>query len=61
MNVRKFAITDATLERSPGQEGDVFAGNLAVRFPCHRGVEDPARFRVAQEIGPDPAVQDVIG
>lgn len=28
MKVRKFAITDAELERSPGQDGDVFAGNL---------------------------------
>lgn len=28
MEVRKFAIADATLERSPGQDGDVFAGNL---------------------------------
>ena len=28
MNVRKFAIADASFERSPGQEGEVFAGNL---------------------------------
>lgn len=28
MKVRKFAITDAVLERSPGQNGDVFAGNV---------------------------------
>jgi hypothetical protein len=28
MNVRKFAIADATLERSPGQDADVFVGNL---------------------------------
>ncbi|MCW5736734.1 MAG: AraC family ligand binding domain-containing protein [Enhydrobacter sp.] len=26
--VRKFAISDAVLERSPGQKGDVFAGNV---------------------------------
>jgi hypothetical protein len=26
--VRKFTITDAVLERSPGQDGDVFVGNL---------------------------------
>jgi ethanolamine utilization protein EutQ (cupin superfamily) len=28
MKVRKFAITDAVFERSPGQDGDVFAGNV---------------------------------
>jgi ethanolamine utilization protein EutQ (cupin superfamily) len=28
MIVRKFAIADASFERSPGQEGDVFAGNV---------------------------------
>ena len=26
--VRKFALTDATFERSPGQDGDVFTANL---------------------------------
>ncbi|GLK82912.1 cupin domain-containing protein [Ancylobacter defluvii] len=28
MKVRKFTIADAALERSPGQEADVFVGNL---------------------------------
>ncbi|WP_423604251.1 hypothetical protein [Sphingomonas sp. MS122] len=28
MPVRKFAVADAVLERSPGQDGDVFAGNV---------------------------------
>lgn len=28
MKVRKFALSDAALERSPGQDGDVFVGNL---------------------------------
>lgn len=28
MTVRKFAVTDASFERSPGQDGDVFAGNV---------------------------------
>jgi ethanolamine utilization protein EutQ (cupin superfamily) len=28
MKVRRFTITDAALERSPGQDGDVFVGNL---------------------------------
>jgi ethanolamine utilization protein EutQ (cupin superfamily) len=28
MTVRKFALADAVLERSPGQEADVFVGNL---------------------------------
>ncbi len=26
--VRKFAVADASFERSPGQDGDVFAANL---------------------------------
>ena len=26
--VRKFAIADASFERSPGQDGEVFAGNV---------------------------------
>jgi ethanolamine utilization protein EutQ (cupin superfamily) len=28
MKVQKFAIADAPLERSPGQQADVFVGNL---------------------------------
>ena len=28
MVVRKFAIADATFERSPGQDGEVFTGNV---------------------------------
>ena len=28
MIVRKFAVADASFERSPGQDGEVFAGNV---------------------------------
>lgn len=28
MEVRKFAVADASFERSPGQEADIFAANL---------------------------------
>jgi ethanolamine utilization protein EutQ (cupin superfamily) len=28
MIVRKFAVSDASFERSPGQDGEVFAGNV---------------------------------
>ena len=28
MQVRKFAVADAPFERSPGQDGEVFAGNV---------------------------------
>ncbi|MBB4256838.1 AraC family ligand binding domain-containing protein [Bradyrhizobium sp. CIR3A] len=28
MKVRKFAAADASFERSPGQDGDIFAGNV---------------------------------
>jgi ethanolamine utilization protein EutQ (cupin superfamily) len=28
MKVRKFAVADAVMERSPGQDADIFTGNL---------------------------------
>ncbi|MFN7104643.1 MAG: ethanolamine utilization protein [Pseudorhizobium sp.] len=28
MNVQKFSLSDASLERSPNQEADIFAGNV---------------------------------
>lgn len=28
MKVQKFALDDATMERSPGQDGDIYAGNV---------------------------------
>ena len=28
MTVRKFAVADAAFERSPGQDADIFAGNV---------------------------------
>ena len=28
MKLRKLALTDATMERSPGQDGEIFTGNL---------------------------------
>lgn len=28
MTIHKFAIADVSLERSPGQDGDIFVGNL---------------------------------
>lgn len=28
MKVRKFGLGDASLERSPGQQGDIYAGNV---------------------------------
>ncbi|EJN09474.1 ethanolamine utilization protein [Bradyrhizobium sp. YR681] len=28
MKVRKFTIDDASFDRSPGQDGDIFAGNV---------------------------------
>ena len=31
MIVRKFALADASFERSPGQDGEVFAGNVIDR------------------------------
>jgi ethanolamine utilization protein EutQ (cupin superfamily) len=31
MTVRKFAVSDASFERSPGQDGEIFAANVVDR------------------------------
>ena len=33
MKVRKFGLGDASLERSPGQQGDIYAGNVIDQRP----------------------------
>ena len=34
MEVRKFTVADAMFERSPGQDADVFAGNVVDQRDC---------------------------
>ncbi|HXI05078.1 MAG: ethanolamine utilization protein [Bradyrhizobium sp.] len=60
MNVRKFAITDATLERSPGQEGDVFAGNLVDQRHGGAITVGYGRYAPGQSISETLAVDDVM-
>lgn len=54
MPVRKFAIADAALERSPGQDGDVFAGNVVDQ-------RDGAPITIGfGRYGPDQAIHETM-
>ena len=58
--VRKFAIADAALERSPGQDGDVFAGNVVDQrdgAPVSIGF---SRYAPEQSLRETIAVHDVM-
>jgi ethanolamine utilization protein EutQ (cupin superfamily) len=60
MRVRKFAMTDATFERSPGQQADVFAGNVIDQrhgAPITIGF---GRYAPNQSIDEELAVDDVM-
>jgi ethanolamine utilization protein EutQ (cupin superfamily) len=54
MNVRKFDIGDASFERSPGQDGDVFAGNVVDQR--HGG---PVTIGYSR-YGPDQSIDEVL-
>lgn len=60
MIVRKFAMTDASFERSPGQDGDVFAANLIDQR--HRGpiTIGFGRYGPNQSIDETLAIDDVM-
>lgn len=60
MNVRKLAIADALFERSPGQEGDVFAGNLVDQRHGGPVTIGYGRYAPAQSISETLAVDDVM-
>jgi ethanolamine utilization protein EutQ (cupin superfamily) len=60
MNVRKFTIADASLERSPGQEGDVFAGNLVDQRHGGPITVGYGRYAPSQSIDETLAVDDVM-
>jgi len=60
MKVRKFSIADASMERSPGQDADVFAGNLVDERhggPISIGY---GRYAPDQSIDETMAVDDVM-
>lgn len=58
--VRKFAITDAKLERSPGQDGDIFAGNLVDERDAAAITIGYGRYGPGAELTETMAVDDVM-
>lgn len=60
MKVRKFALADAVFERSPGQDADIFAGNVVDqrhRAPITIGY---GRYGPNQNLDETLAVDDVM-
>lgn len=60
MEVRKFAIADASFERSPGQEGEVFAGNVVDQRHSAPITIGYGRYGPNQSIDETLAVDDVM-
>jgi ethanolamine utilization protein EutQ (cupin superfamily) len=58
--VRKFAIADASFERSPGQEGDVFVANLIDERHGGPITIGYGRYAPGQSISETLAVDDVM-
>ncbi len=60
MKVRSFTIADASFERSPGQEADVFAGNLIDERHGGAITVGYGRYAPGQSIDETIAVDDVM-
>ena len=60
MKVRKFAIADASLERSPGQQADVFVGNLVDERDGGPITIGYGRYAPGQTLAETMAVDDVM-
>jgi ethanolamine utilization protein EutQ (cupin superfamily) len=60
MKVRKFTIANASFERSPGQDGDVFAGNVADQRNGGPITIGYGRYGPEQSIDETLAVDDVM-
>jgi ethanolamine utilization protein EutQ (cupin superfamily) len=60
MRVQKFAITDASMERSPGQDADVFAGNLVDERHGGPITIGYGRYAPDQSLSETMAVHDVM-
>ncbi len=58
--VRKFTIADASFERSPGQEGDVFTANLIDERHGGPITVGYGRYAPGQSISETLAVDDVM-
>jgi ethanolamine utilization protein EutQ (cupin superfamily) len=60
MTVRKFAMTDASFERSPGQDADVFAANVIDQRHGGPITVGYGRYGPGQSIHETLAVDDVM-
>ena len=60
MTVRKFAVTDVSLERTPGQQADVFVGNAIDQRHGAPITIGYGRYEPNQSIDEDIAVDDVM-
>lgn len=60
MKFRKFAIADASMERSPGQEADVFSGNLVDQRNGGAITVGYGRYAPDQSLAETMAVDDVM-
>lgn len=61
MKVSKFGFADASFERSPGQEGDVFSGNVLDQRQGGPITIGYGRYAPDQSIEEALAVDDVDG
>jgi ethanolamine utilization protein EutQ (cupin superfamily) len=60
MTVRKFAVTDASFERSPGQNAQVFAGNVIDQRHGSPITIGYGRYEPNQSLDETLAVHDVM-
>ncbi|MDR6951133.1 ethanolamine utilization protein EutQ (cupin superfamily) [Ancylobacter sp. 3268] len=60
MKLRKFTIADASLERSPGQEADIFVGNLVDERQGGPITIGYGRYAPHQSLAETMAVDDVM-
>jgi ethanolamine utilization protein EutQ (cupin superfamily) len=60
MTVQKFAITDATFERSPGQSAEVYAGNVVDQRQGGPITIGYGRYGSGESIDEHIAVDDVM-
>lgn len=60
MDVRKFSLSDTTLERSPGQDADIFVGNLVDEKDGAPITIGYGRYGPGQSLTETMAVDDVM-
>ncbi|WP_222877552.1 ethanolamine utilization protein [Terrihabitans soli] len=60
MKVRKFSIADAALQRSPGQDAEIFAGNLVDERDGAAVTIGYGRYAPEQSLSETMAVDDIM-